>query len=410
MDDSRVDEDAPAGDPQRLQEAWLDWSRTNLGKDPVRGEAAAAAAREAISSGKGINAAYEAARLAWGPNASSADDTVAAGPESTLGARLVAWQAAGLIDTATAARIKEFEATSRVQERGSGISVSEVVAYIGAVVLVVGVGFLYGTQYQNLGSAGRLAVIGLVAAAGLAAGELVRRAGSSGAARRARAAGWGVAAIATATFFAQGFVDANILTKGSPYGGSPDSSGSVMLGAAIGFLFATALLARAGAGLIAVAAVILVFTAASALDAYVGGQPTEATELTWLVPGALLAALSELIARGYQRRWAREILRFGAVLPPVISALIISGSSGAEDLEWFAAILAVGAFGLAFVRGSAGYAIAGGIGLFVVVNEVGFRHFAQSLGFPIVLIASGVTLFAVAGGLVGMLPRLRRSG
>jgi hypothetical protein len=42
--------------------------------------------------------------------------------------------------------------------------------------------------------------------------------------------------------------------------------------------------------------------------------------------------------------------------------------------------------------------------------EVGFRHFAESRGFRVVLIVSGITLFAVAGGLVRLLPLLRRSG
>jgi hypothetical protein len=44
----------------------------------------------------------------------------------------------------------------------------------------------------------------------------------------------------------------------------------------------------------------------------------------------------------------------------------------------------------------------------VVVNEVGFRHFAQSVGFPVVLIASGVTLLALAAGLFRLRPVLAR--
>ncbi len=119
--------------------------------------------------------------------------------EERLRDQLAAWQAAGVIDAATAARIEAFEASRPVTDRPTRISVSEVIAYIGTVVLLVGVGFLYGTQYANLGSGGRLVILGLVVAAGLAAGELVKRVGGTGAARRACAAGWTVAAVTTAS-------------------------------------------------------------------------------------------------------------------------------------------------------------------------------------------------------------------
>jgi hypothetical protein len=118
--------------------------------------------------------------------------------------------------------------------------------------------------------------------------------------------------------------------------------------------------------------------------------------------------VSEVLTLGSERRWAREVLRFALVIVPTFTALGYSSALDAGSLEYFAGFVALAAFGMALLRGSAGYAIAGGIGLFVVVNEVGFRHFAQSVGFPVVLIVSGITLFGVAGGLFGLLPRLRR--
>src|SRR5260370_30739621 len=114
--------------------------------------------------------------------------------EERLRNRLAAWQTAGVIDAATAARIEAFEAGRPATDRPAAISVSEVIAYIGTVVLLVGVGFLYGTQYAALGSGGRLVIIGLVVAAGLAAGELVQRVGATRAARRARPPGCTLAA------------------------------------------------------------------------------------------------------------------------------------------------------------------------------------------------------------------------
>ena len=329
--------------------------------------------------------------------------------------RLAAWQGAGVIDAATAARIEAFEAGGPATDRPSGISVSEVIAYIGTVVLLVGVGFLYGTQYAALGSAGRLVIIGLVVVAGLAAGELVKRVGATGAARRARAAGWTVAAVAAAVWFSQAFVDANVLTQASRYGyqAEPDTSGSIMLGAAFGLVIAAVLLWRAGAALLAGVTAALAYIVAGWFDNYANYTqtlPSASILVTWLVPAVILAVLSETITSGHERRWAREVLRFAVVVPPTIVALFLSVNADGGALEYFGAVFALAAFGLALARSSAGYAIAGGVTLFIVVNEVGFRHFAQSLGFPVVLIVSGITLFAVAGGLVRLLPRLRRRG
>jgi hypothetical protein len=329
--------------------------------------------------------------------------------------QLAAWQAAGILDATTAARIEAFEAMRPAAPRASGgISVGEVIAYIGSVVLLVGVGFLYGTQYAALGSAGRLILIGLVVAAGLAAGELVRRAGAGGAARRARSAGWAVATLATGTWFAEAFTDGHILTRPPQYsypGAADDAGGAVMLAAILGFVIGCVLLWRAGAALIAFATAVLALTVAGAANDYF--QTTSnawASESTWLLSAVVVALVGETLTPGHERRWSREVLRFATIIPPAFVALGFSSLSDGGALEVLAGFLALLAFGLAYVRSSAGYAIAGGIALFVVVNEVGFRHFAQSVGFPVVLIASGLTLFAVAGGLFGLLPRLRRSG
>jgi len=332
----------------------------------------------------------------------------------TLRDHLGAWQAAGIVDAETAARIEAFEASRPPAESSrGGISAGETIAYIGSVVLLVGVAFLYGTQYKALGSAGRLIILALVVGAGLVMGELVRRAGASWAARRARAAGWAVAAIAAAAWLIQAFVDGHVLTRPPehPYAGAPDdSSGAIMLGAAIGFGVAAGLLWRAGAGLLAFAAAVLAYSTSSALDVYLRSALSAwVGEATWLVPAAVLALMAETIVSMPDRRWAREILRFMAVLPPAITALVFSTQSDGGGLEYFAGALALGAFGLAYLRRSGGYAIGAGVALFAVVNEVGIRHFAQSVGYPIVLIVSGITLLGVAAGLFRLLPRLRRS-
>src|SRR6266851_789205 len=234
---------------------------------------------------------------------------------------------------------------------------------------------------------------------------------------RNRLAAWqgaGVIDAATAARI-EAFVDANVLTQASRYGyqAEPDTSGSIMLGAAFGFVIAAVLLWRAGAALLAVVTAALAYIAAGWFDSYANYTqtlPSVGVLVTWLVPAVILAVLSETITSGHERRWAREVLRFAVVVPPTIVALFLSVNADGAAFECFAAVFALAAFGLALARSSAGYAISGGVALFIVVNEVGFRHFAQSLGFPVVLIVSGITLFAVAGGLVRLLPRLRRRG
>jgi hypothetical protein len=326
--------------------------------------------------------------------------------------QLGAWQAAGIVDAETAARIEAFEASrSAAESSREGISAGEAIAYIGSVVLLVGVAFLYGSQYKALGSAGRLIILALVVGAGLVMGELVRRAGGTGAARRARAAGLAVSSFAAA-WFIQAFVDAHILTRPPehPYPGAPDdTSGAIMLGSAIGFVIAAGLLWRAGAGLLGLAAAVLAYSTSSALDVYLRpAPPAWGGEATWLVPAAVLALMAETIVHLPDRRWAREILRFMAVLPPAVAALVFSSQSDGGMLEYFAGALALAAFGLAYLRRSGGYAIAAGLALFAFVNEVGVRHFAQSVGYPIGLIVSGSVLLGVAAGLFRLLPRLRR--
>src|SRR5260370_12784577 len=186
-----------------------------------------------------------------------------------------------------------------------------------------------------------------------------------------------------------------------------------MLGSAFGFVIGTVVPWRAGPGLVAVVTAALAYITAGWFDNYANYTqtlPSAGVLVTWLVPAVFLAVLSETITSGHERRWAREVLRFAIVVPPTIVALFLSANADGGAFEYFAAVFALAAFGLALARSSAGYAIAGGVPLFIVVTEVGFRHFAKSLGFPVVLIVSGITLFAVAGGLVRLLPRLRRRG
>src|SRR5437588_4347309 len=101
--------------------------------------------------------------------------------------QLADWLAAGVIDPGTADRIRAHEEGHRPER---GIGVAEVLAYIGAVVILVGIGFFVGVEYAFLGAPGRIAIVVLVGAAALAAGLLMERRTTDGPSRRARAAAY----------------------------------------------------------------------------------------------------------------------------------------------------------------------------------------------------------------------------
>ena len=50
---------------EHLDAGWYDWVTSNLGRDPARAAAATRAAVEAVSQGRGFNAAADAARASW---------------------------------------------------------------------------------------------------------------------------------------------------------------------------------------------------------------------------------------------------------------------------------------------------------------------------------------------------------
>ena len=117
--------------------------------------------------------------------------------------------------------------------------------------------------------------------------------------------------------------------------------------------------------------------AASDLVRWLAAQGQLALGLS--VPGLLLALNLPMLAEVLRRRNAQlapEILRFAALLPAVVVALFLSADflGDATYLEPFAFVLALAGFAPALLRGSTGYAIAAGLGLFICVNEVWAKH------------------------------------
>jgi hypothetical protein len=129
-------------------------------------------------------------------------------------------------------------------------------------------------------------------------------------------------------------------------------------------------------------------------------------EVVFLVTGIILVAAAEY-GRRLRAVWATEVLAFAGPSMAIITAFI-TAQNGNLPLEIFGGLLAGVAFAASVFRGSAGYAFAGGIGLFAFVLDIEFRYFQSSLGFAVSLVISGLVLLGIALLLARLVPRLRR--
>src|SRR6266566_8640939 len=268
---------------------------------------------------------------------------------------------------------------------GASITATEVITYAGALVTLAGLGTLLGTQYRQLGVIGRLAIPGLVAIAAL----LVARAlpAERARARRAQTSLLTLAVAAIGLFTGQ--LQAELL-------GGPDASISPHTGYRI--LLVAALLAAA------LSVALLVASISSILRLQL--EHGWAVEAVFLITGAILVAAAEY-GRRQKVLWATEVLAFAGPSMAIITAFI-TAQDGNLPLEIFGGVLAGVAFAVSVYRGSAGYAFAGGVGLFAFVLDIEFRYFQSSLGFAVSLVISGLVLLGIALLLARLLPRLRR--
>lgn len=87
------------------------------------------------------------------------------------------WQAAGLLDEATAERLRRFEAERSSREREDRPGILEAVVYLGVAVVAVGVAVLIGSSWDELQEWARIAVVAGPAVAALLAGFALRATG-----------------------------------------------------------------------------------------------------------------------------------------------------------------------------------------------------------------------------------------
>jgi hypothetical protein len=282
------------------------------------------------------------------------------------------------------------------------ITATEVITYAGALVTLAGLGTLLGTQYRQLGFVGRLAIPGLVAVTAL----LVARSlpGERARARRAQTSLVTLAVAATGLFTGQ--LQAEIL--GGPGVSIPPHTGwrILLLAALVSAALAAVFLWRLRAGLLAAALSVSLLIAAIVSILLLDLQHGWPVEALFLVTGAILVAAAEY-GRRQRVLWATEVLAFSGPSMAVITAFV-TAQDGNLPLEIFGGLLAGAAFAASVYRGSAGYAFAGGIGLFAFVLDIEFRYFQSSLGFAVSLVVSGLVLLGIALLLARLVPRLRR--
>jgi hypothetical protein len=247
-----------------------------------------------------------------------------------------------------------------------------------------------------------LAVPGLVAIAALALARVLP--GDRARARRAQTSLVTLAIAAIALFTGQ--LQAELL--GGPDANIPRNTGYriILVAALVAAVLAAVALWRLRAGLLAAALSVSLLVASITTVARLQVQHGWAVEAVFLVAGAILVAAAE-----YGRRqkvvWATEVLAFAGPSMAIITAFL-TAQNGDLPLEIFAGLLAAAAFAASVYRGSAGYAFAGGVGLFAFVLDIEFRYFQSSLGFAVSLVISGLVLLGIALLLARLLPRLRR--
>jgi catechol 2,3-dioxygenase-like lactoylglutathione lyase family enzyme len=293
-------------------------------------------------------------------------------------------------------------ATTPSATRDGSITATEVITYAGALVTLAGLGTLLGTQYRQLGVVGRLAIPGLVAIAALMVARSLP--GVRARARRAQTSLVTLAVAAIGLFTGQ--LQAEIL--GGPDASIPSQTGYriILVAALVSAVLAAVFLMRLRAGLLAAALSVALLVTGIALILRLQLEHGWPVEAVVLLAGAALVAAAE-----YGRRqrvvWATEVLAFAGPSMAIVTAFI-TAQDGNLPLEIFGGLLAGAAFAASVYRGSAGYAFAGGVGLFAFVLDIEFRYFQSSLGFAVSLVISGLVLLGIALLLARLLPRFRR--
>ncbi len=293
------------------------------------------------------------------------------------------WQAAGVIDEATGARIREFERArgAEAQLRASNRpGVLEALLYLGVGIAALGAAVLTGQQWDDLETWARLGALAVPAVLALLAGLAMQATGEPGFVRAAHLA-WvaSVALVAGTAGVAANSADMDV------------HAGLLLVGV-VTTLMAAALWAYAPSHpqLIALGASLVVF--AAGVGAVPDDYSTVAAGMTIMGFGALGLVLVET---GLLRP-----IESGRV---VFAAFVVAGPFHAGMGEAIWAELLVFVAGAALIvlsvrRAEFLFMVLGVAAIFVELLTFIFRHLANNIGAPLALMLSGAII--VAGVLI----------
>ncbi|WP_322797088.1 DUF2157 domain-containing protein [Tepidiforma sp.] len=320
---------------------------------------------------------------------------------SEIEAHLSRWREAGLLDEATAERIRAFEA-ERASRRPAippeeRPGVIEILLYLGIAVLAVGVTALAAQNWGDLASFARVLVTAVPAGFTLLVGALLRPRSEPGL-RRAGQLAW-VASVAL-TALAVGV----ILWEYEPFGLARDDDRTpFLLVASSATALALLLWALSPSTLQLFALGGSCFFLAQSLGAW----PDEYSSR--LAGGSLaLVALAAIALAETDYLSPRATARFVFGFLLAVGAFWPGFADGGTPWELAAFVAAALLLALGVLRSSFQYVLWGVLLLFVALVRTIFQNFSDQIGAPVALIISGALLIAAVTLLARLAPSLRR--
>jgi hypothetical protein len=300
-----------------------------------------------------------------------------------LSTKLQAWRAEGLVSPEQAEAIAAFEAAQPESSSPRRTLFAEAVGYVGAALAVGAVGMIVSNVWGELSTGPRLLLVGLLTLILAGAGFGLRNVGRDPLQRLA-------SVLLTSAIIGVGWFAAILATEvGSLREGEV---GLVVGGAALVAALPLYLLRkRALHQLTVLVATIVVAVSALSLPAM---------EVDPLWYGLTISA----IGAGW------FALAYGGWLPPrflgevtgsalAILALQVTGRADQSWPMFLAVALAGGLIALAVVTDRLHHLVVGAVGLFIIIPQLVFHLFGDTLGAPAVLLIIGLLLVLLAVGI-----------
>src|SRR5260370_31135780 len=147
----------------------------------------------------------------------------------------------------------------------------------------------------------------------------------------------------------------------------------MLVGGVGGVIVGGVAVCRLRAGLLAAELSVALIVTGISFIAWAHLQDAWPRELVFVGVAIVLLAGAEY-GRRLKILWGTEILGFFGLTIPIVVAFIVAGD-GNLPMELLAGLLAVAAFAAAVYRGSAGYALAGGVRLVAFLLHIRFSSF-----------------------------------